>query len=1232
MSKAYGSIPTSEHSVEMTVAADEEVSRITFVNNDGIERIDQPDDDKYDNNGLSELAGAAKKGGGRLAIKAGELIKKRVEKEKKKLTHSRFDKWSREEMAELIVNMNVVLRDFSRINDMTLMDLCDELFPYEVEMPKPPRTYKSLDLSTRIRTVLSIHCFQNKYVEYRSRGMGSENSNYVNIERFHEKDSAHQEAVDFDFSNASQDISSLLIDEEAGTKQTDKFKAIIAFLDHEWEPPSFETAEAFASFVNTRQGGAGGKKFNFYTVTTGRHCCLGGLGEQLDLWQEGLVSEFSMYGSGVSNYFKFLKWGIWLFAGLTIIFLPMLIININGPYTRSTTGLNVLSMTTVGNLQDTVANATVSVNIPGCANYGFENISCTLDAVTLGYLYCWLDIAGVIFALVATFWLIKFQRIEESTVEKTTISAADFTIVVKGLPSIPSDTPDWRLAGALELEEHFLGLLHRTVKQHRKVTSVRFAFDQHELITMCKERGDLMNKKAQLIHQHRYEATQIRRGEDGGHIFTLSNKEREAKVAKARKEFFEKVTAIEYKIKCINQALEKASLLPHKPIAAFVTFDDNLSPKLAINSYNLNYFTWWFMRPYLRLREKRLNVKRAPEPSTLIWENMQASWKDRTLRRIMTTVFALCTVLLSLFTTFGAKVLQNKATLSGGTSLCPSEFYSLSTSQQEAYVNANNAYLHCYCDQFSAFKQATESACKSYAKKAVEAQVLTYFASLIVVIVKVMLHVIVRWLADFELHHSDDTKARSIFMRLFVLEYVNTSFVFLVSDDNAVLQKIFGYTSVSTSEFSSSWFSSIGTTIILVQIQDIVVSKAIVMYDLFVLKFKQYMARTRKGYVLSQEELNKIYMGLEFEMPFRYAQLLSTIFVTFTFGIGIPLLYPIACATMLFAYFLDKFIFVSYSLTPERLNATLSHSVAQILPFALVIHLGMSIWVLSNNELFSNMTTTAVSSEYLKAEYVTSSKMYDRITRQQTFPLFVFLLLIGGIHMVLLFSKQIISMLHKCRRAIFGSKKSQRVAEKALDYASHHESLVTYTRAVQRNLIKGLNNYNLLQNTKYKEMFGLSWQFPVEDCDITDIRFSSSDIDVQMQGGKEAGLQPNDSPKSFDPALFNEPFDGASATPHGSSPAPMQRRTSAMMRAAGGVRLDPMRDANAVYQYETREGTDGIMGTEEYMEQFNDRMSTGAQSTGRHTLAEDNPAISSMAARRAEMAKKRSMGGRGHGL
>ena len=49
-------------------------------------------------------------------------------------------------------------------------------------------------------------------------------------------------------------------------------------------------------------------------------------------------------------------------------------------------------------------------------------------------------------------------------------------------------------------------------------------------------------------------------------------------------------------------------------------------------------------------------------------------------------------------------------------------------------------------------------------------------------------------------------------------------------------------------------------------------------------------------------------------------------------------------------------------------------------------------------------------------------------------------------------------------------------------------AVVTYTRAVQRNLIKGLATYNILQNPIYKESFAITWKFAMTNKDVRSVR------------------------------------------------------------------------------------------------------------------------------------------------
>ena len=75
-------------------------------------------------------------------------------------------------------------------------------------------------------------------------------------------------------------------------------------LDTVWRKPSWKFAKKFEAENRPHKSGKAMEKYSWKEVTLGRHCTMGGCGEQLDLWNEGATSEFSQFGSGITNYFK----------------------------------------------------------------------------------------------------------------------------------------------------------------------------------------------------------------------------------------------------------------------------------------------------------------------------------------------------------------------------------------------------------------------------------------------------------------------------------------------------------------------------------------------------------------------------------------------------------------------------------------------------------------------------------------------------------------------------------------------------------------------------------------------------------------------------------------------------------------------------------------------------------------------------------------------------------------
>ncbi len=143
----------------------------------------------------------------------------------------------------------------------------------------------------------------------------------------------------------------------------------------------------------------------------------------------------------------------------------------------------------------------------------------------------------------------------------------------------------------------------------------------------------------------------------------------------------------------------------------------------------------------------------------------------------------------------------------------------------------------------------------------IESQVLTFFAALCVCFANILIELTLRRFRAYEKHHTEENANRSMFLRLFVLQLINTSIIFLF-DNSASIMHAFNITITGGHlEFSANWFNTVGVTVILVQICNV--------FSTHLFKWSQYLTfvRARRHYakhpeqLLTQDELNKAYVG-----------------------------------------------------------------------------------------------------------------------------------------------------------------------------------------------------------------------------------------------------------------------------------------------------------------------------------------------------------------------------------
>jgi len=845
-----------------------------------------------------------------------------------------------------------------------------------------------------------------------------------------------------------------------------------------WVRPSVKYSQHFHKENHPHHAGKKMEPYNYRTTTLGRHCVMDGCGSQLDLWDEGQVSEFAQFGSGVTNYFKFLKWCCWVFFILSVINIPAIVINSFG--VSNAYGSFTLAVTTLGNLGDD--NSTTTVKIPGCDEDTFQQTSCEIEKDKLAYYYSVLDVVSTIFVTLAWLWLRAFEKKEVDNLNRSTVTASDYTV---RLPWIPADTKEAELRG------HFARITGHPV------AAVSLAYDNAKEIELYFDRGAQMKKRFNVIQKIRYSKTMAMKY--GDHMI---DKDEMNALLKERETITKKIEDIDK-----TRAIEVATF--PTPIQAFVTFDTEKGYMTAIKCYSLS---WWknLCFPHnLRFKGHKIRVKKAPEPSTIQWENLECTSQERNKRKAITTFVAFVAIFFSVWFTFHARAVQQDAMDAGGKTECPLDWSSLTSLERLERATRNEEIIHCYCDQ-----DPLASICKDYLKQRSIAQGITVGASLAVVVINLFFTWLMNKAAKFEKHQSLDSMEASILSRTFLLKFINTGCLILLYNQDFI-QSMVGVTLNIDPDFSMSWYSTAGQSMFIIMIGTILSPHLSPLFRYYTSKKARERALDGAKGVLkggedkdvewyTQDDLNAIFLGPEFHMDFRYSQLLVNFYICFMYQGGMPLMPILGFFSFFVAYWVDKFLFCNFYRIPPMYSDTMSKTATGFVGYGIVVHLLMTIWMYGNKAIFQSAMDESIPFDH--NEYEKNYTIFDleNLKQKHMVPLICLLLAFLTLSFLNGFFKQ---WCHMTRLFVnFVTCGSGTTTDQLMSVMNSVD--VTYTRAKERGLIKGLNNYNILQNPNYREAFGVDEKFAAHHSHVSSIRKLKADavMDENRESEGSPGL------------------------------------------------------------------------------------------------------------------------------
>jgi len=149
---------------------------------------------------------------------------------------------------------------------------------------------------------------------------------------------------------------------------------------------------------------------------------------------------------------------------------------------------------------------------------------------------------------------------------------------------------------------------------------------------------------------------------------------------------------------------------------------------------------------------------------------------------------------------------------------------------------------------------------------------------------------------------------------IFWMQFINTAVLLFLVNANMTQSPItFGLVGGSLREFNRTWFKLIGNTIIGTMVISCTMPIVEVMVDRTLSYFEKLLDRgccPKDDYVTRKtgiQEYIELYAGSEHTIHYGFSSLLIIIFVTFTFGFGIPILFPIAAFALSILYRVEKF-------------------------------------------------------------------------------------------------------------------------------------------------------------------------------------------------------------------------------------------------------------------------------------------------------------------------------------
>lgn len=216
---------------------------------------------------------------------------------------------------------------------------------------------------------------------------------------------------------------------------------------------------------------------------------------------------------------------------------------------------------------------------------------------------------------------------------------------------------------------------------------------------------------------------------------------------------------------------------------------------------------------------------------------------------------------------------------------------------------------------------------------------------------------------------TESEQTRLISNGVFIVQFFNTALLLLLVNANFNEQG-FPFTMFSSEkgmpDFNDKWFNDIGSTLVGAMMFNIYwpVIEFFVFFGMrstFRLMDKRFKPKANTTKKTTIQQYVELYSGPVFFIHYKYSSILNITFVTMMYGLGLPILFPIA-ALSLFVLFIIEKLMLHYSYRePPMYDESLNKNALAILTWAPVLFLSFGYWMMSSRQLLSNQLPNSIN-------------------------------------------------------------------------------------------------------------------------------------------------------------------------------------------------------------------------------------------------------------------------------